>query len=129
MKKPLFCSLAAVAALLAGCASAPPATVPAGAQPLSAPEIGAVLARPARFDNGIVGGLTYAFAPDGTVVYSMRALPVRKAGAWKLDGDRLCINVERDPWECGALYRLGPSLYYYALPEYDSRYNTLSLRV
>ena len=129
MRKIVSLALAtAVCGALAACASAPPAAVPAGAERLPASEIHALLALPVRFDNDIVGGLTYAFAPDGTVVFSMRMLPARKAGRWQVDGDQLCIAVDGGRWECGPLYRIGTTRFYFDLPGYDGAYNTLIRR-
>jgi hypothetical protein len=102
--------------------------VPAGAQLMSAGEVSALLSRPATFNNAIFGGMRSEFSPDGRVRYSMRMLPVRKTGRWQLDGDRLCINVDSDPWDCGNLYRFSKSRFYFALRGYGQDYNTLELQ-
>ncbi|MCA3323433.1 MAG: hypothetical protein INF75_00545 [Roseomonas sp.] len=113
---------------LAACASNPAAAPPTGAKRLQVTEIRTLLAQPVRFDNSITGGLSYSFAPDGTVGFSMRMLPAVRTGAWKIDGEQLCITVDSGSWECGALYRLGPAQYYFDLPGYDAAYNTLNCR-
>lgn len=102
--------------------------VPENAKQMKAEEISALLSRPATFDNAIRGGLRYEFKPAGEVAYSMRMLRARKAGKWKLDGDRLCINVDADPWDCGDFYRISDTRYYFSLRGYDQDYNTLDLK-
>jgi len=102
--------------------------VPAGTRLMNAQEITTLLSRPVVFDNAILGGLRYEFKPDGEVNYSMRMLPAKKPGRWKLDGDRLCINVEGDPWDCGDFYQISATRYYFNLRGYDADYNTLELK-
>ncbi|MFN7207733.1 MAG: hypothetical protein ACK5VU_03530 [Burkholderiales bacterium] len=114
---------------LVACASIDqPSVVPAGAERLSVTEIRALLAQPVIFDNDISGGLSYSFSPDGKVLFSMRMLPARKAGAWRVGDEGLCVRVDSDPWECGPLYRLGNDRYYFEQPGYDNDYNTLTVR-
>jgi hypothetical protein len=114
---------------LVACASIDqPSVVPPGAERLSVTEIRALLAQPVIFDNDISGGLSYSFSPDGKVLFSMRMLPARKAGAWRVGDEGLCVRVDSDPWECGPLYRLGNDRYYFEQPGYDNDYNTLTVR-
>lgn len=116
------------AALLGACATEPATPVPAGALRMEGKEIRALLAYPTRLDNGVRGGLTYRFAPDGTVEYGMRMFAMRKAGAWRADDDGLCVRVQSDPWICGAFYRLGSGRFYFDVPQYGQDYNTLTVR-
>jgi len=119
----LACSLAACATL------DQPTVVPQGAERINASDIRALLAQPVVFDNDIKGGLTYAFAPDGSVTFSMRSMPGRRTGAWRAGEDGLCVRVvDSDPWECGPLYRLGNDRFYRYQPAYGNDYNTLILR-
>ncbi len=129
MRHPLQTTLAlTAAALLGACATNPAAPVPTGAQRMEGKEIRTLFARPTRLDNDVRGGLTYRFAPDGTVEYGMRMLPVRQTGTWRADNDGLCVRVENDPWICGPFYRLGSGRYYFDVPEYGQDYNTLTVR-
>jgi CheY-like chemotaxis protein len=50
------------------------------------------------------------------------------AGKWKLDGDRLCINVDADPWNCGDFHRISDIRYYFSLRGYNQDYNPLDLK-
>ena len=75
----------AAAVLLGACATGPATPVPVGALRMEARDILALLGRPIRLDNGVRGGLTYRFAPDGTVEYGMRLLAMRRAGTWRAD--------------------------------------------
>lgn len=118
----LACSLAACATI------DQPTVVPQGAERLNAAEIRALLAQPVVFDNDIKGGLTYAFAPDGSATFSMRSMPARRKGAWRAGDEGLCVRVDSDPWECGPLYRLGNDRFYHHQPAYGNEYNTLILR-
>ncbi len=104
------------------------AYIPTGARSMSYSEIQGLLSRPVRFDNDITGGMSYNFNPNGQVGYFMRMLPVEKTGAWRVEGNQLCIRVDEDPWECGDFYQLSASRYYFFLPEYGQDYNTLNLR-
>lgn len=114
---------------LTACATMDQVTpVPAGTRLMNAEQVSALLAKPATFNNAIMGGLRYEFKPGGEVNYSMRMLPARKPGRWKLDGDRLCINVEGDPWECGDFYQISATRFYFNLRGYDEDYNTLDLQ-
>jgi hypothetical protein len=114
---------------LAACATTnQPMAVPTGAEPMHAPALSTLLSRPVTFDNGVTGGMRYEFEPGGKVAYSMRLLPLKKRGAWKLEDDRLCINVDDAQWECGNFYRLTTTQYLFDLPGYDRQYNTLSVR-
>ncbi|MCZ8339163.1 MAG: hypothetical protein O9345_13600 [Burkholderiaceae bacterium] len=118
----------AAAALLPACATPPATPVPAGAQRMEAREIRALFAHPTRLDNGVRGGLTYRFAPDGTVEFGMRMFSARRTGTWRVDDDGLCVRVETDPWICGPLHRLGSGRFYFDVPQYDQDYNTLTVR-
>lgn len=114
---------------LAACATTQqPTALPASAEPMRAAELSTLLSRPVTFDNGVTGGMRYEFKPGGEVAYSMRLLPIKKPGAWKLEDDRLCINVDAAPWECGDFYRISMTQYLFNLPGYDQQYNTLSVR-
>ncbi|MCZ8112149.1 MAG: hypothetical protein ACK5Y8_04150 [Betaproteobacteria bacterium] len=118
----------AAAALLGGCATEPATPVPVGALRMEAQDIRSLLGRPIRLDNGVRGGLTYRFAPDGTVEYGMRMFAVRKAGTWRTDDKGLCVRVENDPWICGRFYRLGSGRFYFDVPQHGQDYNTLTIR-
>lgn len=122
-------TLLSSALALSACATKDTVTpVPSGASLMNAREVTALLSRPVVFDNAVRGGLRYEFKPDGEAKYSMRMLPVKKPGRWKLDGDRLCIKVEGDPWDCGDFYQISATRYYFNLRGYDSDYNTLELK-
>jgi hypothetical protein len=116
------------AALLGACAIGPATPVPVGAQRMEAKDIRALLGRPIRLDNGVRGGLTYRFAPDGTVEYGMRLLAMRRAGTWRADDKGLCVRLENDPWICGHFYRLGSGRFYFDVPQRGQDYNTLTIR-
>jgi hypothetical protein len=116
------------AALLGACATEPATPVPVGALRMEAKDIRALLGRPIRLDNGVRGGLTYRFAPDGTVEYGMRLLAMRRAGTWRADDKGLCVRLENDPWICGHFYRLGSDRFYFDVPQYGRDYNTLTIR-
>lgn len=114
---------------LSACATTnQPAPVPAGSRLMNAEEVSVLLAKPTTFHNAIMGGLRYEFKPGGQVNYSMRMLPVKKTGQWKLQGNRLCISVEVDPWDCGDFYRISATRFYFDLHGYDQDYNTLDLQ-
>jgi hypothetical protein len=118
-----------LACFLAACAIIDePTVVPQGAERLNASEIRGLLAQPVVFDNDIKGGLTYSFAPDGSATFSMRALPARRKGEWRAGEEGLCVRVDKDPWECGPLFRLGNDRFYHYQPAYGNDYNTLILR-
>jgi len=76
----------AAAALLPACATPPATPVPAGAQRMEAKEIRALFAYPTRLDNGVRGGLTYRFTPDGTVEFGACASRPTRGSAGRSTG-------------------------------------------
>jgi hypothetical protein len=114
---------------LAACATTDQlAQAPESSRQMNAEEISALLSRSSTFDNAIRGGMRYEFKPSGDVAYSMRMMKARKTGKWKLEGDRLCINVDGDAWDCGEFYRISETRFYFGLRGYDRDYNTLDLK-
>lgn len=129
MMQNLRAALLLPALALTACATMDqPAAVPKSTRLMSAADVSVLLSKPAIFNNGITGGVRYEFKPGGELAYSMHMLPAKKSGKWKLEGGRLCINVDDDPWESGNFFRVSATQYYFNLPEYDQQYNSLDLQ-
>lgn len=118
-----------LAAGLGACASydLSPSEVPPGARPLRGDEIRETFARTVTLKDAFPGndGLRHEVRPDGR--WTVRTgLLVNPTGAWRVDGDRLCLNL-RMREDCAPVYRIDDGRLYAAFDGWSREHSTLRI--